>query len=39
MVVNDIRISQKPKNKGQLSIGKDIMKREKITGSSLNKTT
>ena len=29
MVVNDIKISQKPKNKGQLKIEKDIVKCEK----------
>ena len=29
MVANDVRISQKMKNKGQLCIEKDIMKHEK----------
>ena len=37
MVVNDIRISQKMKNKHYFSIGKGIMKCEKITERLLNK--
>ena len=36
MVVNDKKTIQKMKNKGQLSIEKDIMKYEKITARSLN---
>ena len=39
MVMNDIKISQKLKNKGQLSIEKDIMKCKTITARLLIKAS
>ena len=39
MVVNAIKISKKMKNKSQLSVEKDIMKREKIIEISLDKVS
>ena len=39
MVVNAINISHELKNKGQLSIEKDIMKCEKIIARSFNRVS
>ena len=39
MIINDTRISQNLRNKGQLTIEKDIKKCEKITATLLDKTS